>query len=74
MTNYINGTWGKAQVATGLAKQDITIEEAAEALTGSQGHQIGGFWDTKADRDCRDGKPMTDIDPALFPKSRGPRG
>jgi hypothetical protein len=70
--NYINGTWGKPEIIDGLKEQTITVEEAAAALT-TQAGELGGFWDDVADRACREGKRMTDIDPGLFPSSRGPR-
>jgi hypothetical protein len=88
MSNYVNGTWGRKwspeseagafytkdgeAIAEGLKNNNITIEEAARALT-TQAGELGGFWDDVADQACREGKRMTDIDPRLFPSSRGPR-
>lgn len=59
-------------LASELTQGDMTIEEAARIIMQT-GSDIRGFWDEKANRDCKAGRPMVDIDPALYPSSKGPR-
>jgi hypothetical protein len=70
--NYDTGTWGYKSVAIDLEHGDVTVEEAARIIQQG-GKDVRGFWNEQANRDCKAGRKMRDIDPALFPSSKGPR-